>query len=209
MPKFKKNPSPFQMKGMTFQEGQTPMKNLNSPLHNGLGDLFKGIFSAAEGAVKGVVQAGTGIIKGVTTDIKEGIEQVKENRAKRQSQKSTTQSSSKDDKKTKEEKLKNAIGAGFTAAGERMGGHIDKPEIIQTGSTSGEQSTTVPDVTTIITSKESNIKPISYTKKSKRTTSKWGFDYDEEEDNPITKKSGFKMKKSPYKNYKKGYYGVK
>jgi hypothetical protein len=189
------------------------MKNLNSPLHNGLGDLFKGIFSAAEGAVKGVVQAGTGIVKGVTDDIKEGIEQVKENRANRQSQKKTSQdqTTSDDDKKKKtdSEKIGDAIGGGFKAAGERMGGHIDRPDIIQTSSTSGEQSTTVPDVTTIITSKESNIKPIPYTKKSKRTTSKWGFDYDEEEDNPITKKSGFKMKKSPYKNYKKGYYGIK
>ena len=136
------------------------------------------------------------------------------NRAKRQSQKKTSQNqtTSEDDKKKKtdSEKIGDAIGGGLKAAGERMGGHIDKPDIIQTGSTStsGEQSN-VPDVTTIITSKESNIKPISYTKKSKRTTSKWGFDYDEEEDIPITKKSGFKMKKSPYKNYKTGYYGVK
>ena len=109
MPKFKKNPSPFQMKGMAFKEGQTPMKNLNSPLHGGLGDLLKGVFSAAEGAVKGVVQAGTGIIKGVTTDIKEGIEQVKENRANRQSQKSTTQSSEDDDSKKKEKDNTNVL----------------------------------------------------------------------------------------------------
>ena len=29
MPKFKNNPSPFMMKGMSFQEGQTPMKKIN------------------------------------------------------------------------------------------------------------------------------------------------------------------------------------
>ena len=210
MPTFKKNPSPFQMKGMAFKEGQTPMKNLNSPLHGGIGDLLKGIFSAAEGAVKGVVQAGTGIVKGVTTDIKEGIEQVKENRANRQSQKSTTQDSSEDDdskkKYTEEEKIGIGVGEALKKFGASLGSDIDKGEIIHT-SVPSEQSDRPPDVTTIIASKDNPIQPISHTKKSKRTTSKWGFDY--EEDNPITKKSGFKMKKSPYKNYKKGYYGIK
>ena len=193
MPKFKKNPSPFQMKGMAFKEGQTPMKNLNSPLHGGLGDLLKGVFSAAEGAVKGVVQAGTGIIKGVTTDIKEGIEQVKENRANRQSQKSTTQSSEDDDSKkkyTEKQKIGIGVGEALKKFGANLGSDIDKGEIIH-ASVPSEQSDQPPDVTTIIASKDNPIRPIK------------------EEDNPITKKSGFKMKKSPYKNYKKGYYGIK
>ena len=47
-----------------------------------------------------------------------------------------------------------------------MGGHIDKPDIIQTGSGSGEQSATVPDVTTIIASSDSAIKPIEKKKSS-------------------------------------------
>jgi len=171
MPTFKKNPSPFQMKGMAFKEGQTPMKNLNSPLHGGLGDFLKGVVGTAGDVVKTVVKTGTGIVKGVTTDIKEGIAEVKANRAKRQSQKSTTQSSNEDDKKTKEEKAGEAIGAGFTAAGERMGGHIDKGEIIH-ASVPSEQSDQPPDVTTIIASKDNPIKPIKDEEKSSVLTMK-------------------------------------
>jgi len=193
MPTFKKNPSPFQMKGMAFKEGQTPMKNLNSPLHGGLGDLLKGIVGTAGDVVKTVVKTGTGIVKGVTTDIKEGIKQVKENRANRQSQKSTTQSSEDDDSKkkyTEEEKIGIGVGEALKKFGTSLGSDIDKGEIIH-ASVPSEQSDQPPDVTTIIASKDNPIRPIK------------------EEDNPITKKSGFKMKKSPYKNYKKGYYGIK
>ena len=125
MPKFKKNPSPFMMKGMSFKEGQAPMKSVLGKL----GEAWK---------------------------------------------------------KFKDSDAGKRLSAGLSAAGESGFTPVSEGEIIDTRGAGGEIDDTAPDVTTIIASSGSPIRPI------------------EEEDNPITKKG-----KSPYRDYKKGYYGIK
>ncbi len=144
MPTFKKNPSPFQMKGMSFKEGQSPMHKLS------LGKVI------------------TGLGKG----IKDIVKKFKEFKESDQGKK---------------------ISKNLSAAGDKLSDiHVDRPDTLKGTVVEPTQDANVPDVTTIIASKDNPIKPIKDDSAS---------EYIEEKSSAITKKS-------PAKNYKKGYYGA-
>ena len=83
------------------------------------------------------------------------------------------------------DKVKGNVKEGLQSAGEKLSStHVEKPSIIDTRG--GSQSDVAPDVTTLLASSDNPIKPIEKKKSSSMT----------------------KKGKSPYRNYKKGYYGA-